>query len=125
MPERLQSLGEKHDPVAVLCDAAGPAGSLLHQCDERGVQVEAVSASDHARACGRLFDMIDERMVRHLGGADLRSSIRGATSRPLGDAWAWSRKNSTVDISPLVAATLALWGAATLGWDTNEDPMIF
>jgi hypothetical protein len=27
----------------------------------------------------------------------------------LGDAWLWSRKNSTVNIAPLVAATLAVW----------------
>jgi hypothetical protein len=27
----------------------------------------------------------------------------------LSDAWAWSRKSSAVDISPLVSATLALW----------------
>jgi hypothetical protein len=32
----------------------------------------------------------------------------GATERPLGDAWAWGRRKSSVDISPLVAATLAV-----------------
>jgi len=30
----------------------------------------------------------------------------------LGDVWAWSRKSSSVDISPLVAGTLALGAAA-------------
>ena len=43
--------------------------------------------------------------------------MKGATKRPLGDAWAWSRKNSTVDISPLVAATLALWGYSNAAGD--------
>jgi hypothetical protein len=38
--------------------------------------------------------------------------LKGATQRPLGDRWAWSRKNSSIDISPLVAVTLALWGVA-------------
>jgi hypothetical protein len=37
--------------------------------------------------------------------------MRGGAKRPLGDAWAWSRK-AAVDISSLVAVTLALWGAA-------------
>jgi hypothetical protein len=38
--------------------------------------------------------------------------VRGARTRPLGDAgWAWSRKGSPVDITPLVAATLALSAA--------------
>jgi hypothetical protein len=39
------------------------------------------------------------------------AAIQGAVKRSLGDAWAWSRKSSNVDISPLVASTLALWGA--------------
>jgi len=31
----------------------------------------------------------------------------------MGDAWLWDRKNATVDISPLVGCTLALWGSRT------------
>ena len=46
------------------------------------------------------------------GVVELRDAVRGAKERPLGDAWAWSRKTSSVDISPLVAATLALGAAA-------------
>ena len=37
------------------------------------------------------------------------AAIRGASKRSLGDAWAWDRKNSDVDITPLVACTLAWW----------------
>jgi hypothetical protein len=37
------------------------------------------------------------------------NALRGAVQRPLGDAWGWSRKNSTVDITPLVAGTIATW----------------
>jgi hypothetical protein len=123
LPERVAELWERHDPVAVLCDAAGPAGSLIHRLEELGVPVVAVSAPDHAKACGLLYDLVDERAVRHLGGRDLRDAVRGATKRVLGEAWAWSRKNSAVDISPLVAATLALWGSATATW--SDEPVIF
>lgn len=116
--KRLAELVERNDPVAVFCDASGPAGSLVHDCEQAsGVTLECISAPDHAKACGHLFDMVDERGLRHLGGADLRNAVKGSTKRALGDAWAWSRKNSSVDISPLVAATLALWGSSTLGWD--------
>jgi hypothetical protein len=38
--------------------------------------------------------------------------VTGAKKRPLGDAWAWSRKSSAVDISPLVACTLARFAVA-------------
>jgi hypothetical protein len=122
---RLLELRERWDPIAVAADAAGPAGSLVYRCEEAGFSVEAVSAGDHAKACGLLVDLVDDEQIRHLGSGELASALRGATRRPLGDAWAWSRKNSTVDISPLVAVTLALWGAVTLGWDPAQDPVIW
>jgi hypothetical protein len=117
--ERLAELVERHQVETVYVDAAGPAGSVLHKAAELGVPVEAVSAPDHAKACGLMFDTVDERGLRHLGGLELRQAVRGATKRPLGDAWAWSRKNSTVDISPLVAATLALWGYSNSAGDSD------
>jgi hypothetical protein len=60
-------------------------------------------------------DMVTEGTLVHMGSDELRDAVRGARSRPLGDQWAWSRKNSGVDISPLVAATLALGAAAGIG----------
>ena len=41
----------------------------------------------------------------------LAAALAGAQQRPLGDAWAWSRKSSRVNIAPLIAATLALSSA--------------
>jgi hypothetical protein len=38
--------------------------------------------------------------------------VLGAVTRPLNDRFAWARKSSRADISPLVAATLALGAAA-------------
>lgn len=113
--ERLVELRDGRDPVKIVCDAAGPASSLLKQLEERGVVVETVTAREHADACGLIFDLVDQEAVRHGGTAELQAAIRGAATRPLGDAWAWSRKSSTVDISPLVAATLALWASAAEG----------
>jgi len=50
--------------------------------------------------------------IWHIGQPELDEAIASATKRPLGDAWAWSRKNATTDISPLVAVTLATFGLA-------------
>jgi hypothetical protein len=71
-----------------------------------------VNTPEHGQACGRLVDMVEAGTLAHLGSGELRDAVRGAKPRPLGDAWAWSRKNSSVDIAPLVAATLALGAAA-------------
>lgn len=114
VPERLAELVAKHKPSAVLCDGRGPAAALLKQIEELGVEVETMSAGEHTQACGMFFDLVQDGDLSHIGQEELRSAIRGAATRPLGDAWAWSRKNSAVDISPLVAVTLALWGASGL-----------
>jgi hypothetical protein len=34
--------------------------------------------------------------------------------KTFGDAWVWSRRYSAVDVSPLIASTLALWLAGAL-----------
>ncbi len=98
----------RNNPAAVVCDAYGPVASILTAVELAGVEVQTVTAAEHAQACGRLVDAVAEKTVRHLGTDELDAAIRGAKPRPLGDAWAWSRKNSSVDISPLVAITLAL-----------------
>ena len=58
--------------------------------------------------------------LKHLGSPDLWNAIRAAGTRPLGDRWLWSRKKSSADISPLVAATLALWAAIGQPDDDGE-----
>jgi hypothetical protein len=112
--DRLVVLRERHDGLGIVCDAAGPATSLLHELLARDLEVEATSAKDHANACGLLYDLVDDGRIRHLGQPELVSALRGATTRPLGDSWAWARRSSGTDITSLVAATLAVWGSATV-----------
>lgn len=125
--DRVVELVKDHGPLAVILDASGAvaslvpelikalkedmSGDLLYRLPEH--ELTLVSAREHAQACGMIYDAVEQDMVRHLGTSELRSAIMGAVERPLGDAWAWSRKNSTVDICPLVAVTLALWGSQT------------
>ena len=110
--ERLVEIQSRQPVIAVVVDAAGPAGSLISDLEAAGVLVTTVSAKEHAQACGRLYDGVAQQTFRHLGQSELNAAVKGAAKRPLGDAWAWSRKSSGVDISPLVACTLALWGSA-------------
>lgn len=105
---RLAELRRRNRPAAVVCDGASPAASLA-----AGINgTLEVGAPEYVRACGVIFDLVAEAGVRHLGQPELEAAIRGAARRPLTDAWAWSRKSSTIDITPLVAATLAVWRAA-------------
>lgn len=104
LPGRVADLRAAHGGGLVV-DPGGPAGSLLVAFDA----AETVTARDHAQACGQLFDAVVTGQVRHLGQPELDAALAGATKRSLGDAWAWARQHSSVDISPLVAVTLARW----------------
>jgi phage terminase large subunit-like protein len=110
---RLLELREKWTPCVVVIDAAGPAGSLIAPLDREGVEVYKPSAREAAQACGQFYDAATSDALRHLDQPELNSALAGAARRPLGDAWAWARKNSSSDISPLVAVTLAMFGHAT------------
>ena len=124
---RLIELYQSQQPSAIVCDPAGPAGSLLPDLERAGIPVVVINAKEHAQACGMLYDAAMQGTVHHLGDPTLTAALDGAVKRPLGDAWAWSRKTSSVDIAPLVAVTLALWGTQTqeteqsVGvWDLND-----
>jgi hypothetical protein len=111
LPERLTDLVAKHKPVALVCDPKGTAGGVLPMLGD--LDVLTVTGPEHAQACGLLFDTVAQGGLRHLGTPELTAALDGAVKRRLSDAWAWSRINSGVDISPLVAVTLAAWGLQT------------
>ena len=77
---------------------------------EAGVEVVEVSTGDMARATGQIIDVVNGGDLRHLDQQSLRSAIVAAKLRASGDAELWSRRSSKMDITPLVAVTLALGG---------------
>jgi phage terminase large subunit-like protein len=111
MVGRIVELAEKWNPCAIVVDAAGPAGSLLSGLGARGVEVLKPNARDATQAAAQFYDAAtDARDLRHIDQPALTAAVAGAQRRRLGDAWAWDRRGVSVDISPLVAASLAAWG---------------
>ena len=103
----------KGSPVAAMADIIGAVD---------GVEIVPCQGADVAGWCGRMWDAVaacdednesDSTPVYHRSQPALDLAANIAATRPLGDgAWAWDRKKSLEDISPLVACTMAL-GAAT------------
>jgi hypothetical protein len=73
---------------------------------------------DVVQATGQFYDAVAEGTVSHHDDAPLASALAGAQKRTLGEAWAWARRIVSVDISPLVAVTLAKWG---LGVEVEDE----
>lgn len=132
---RVEALQRKWHPRCWVLDPGSPAGSLLpairralrrallpegEELDEDQEQgddqsrlaspIVTVTAREYAQACGRFYDAVVAGQLSHLGQSPMATALAGARKRDLGDAWAWSRRTPGVDISPLVAGTLAPWG---------------
>ena len=103
---RISELVAKWSPCAIALDPAGPAGSFIEPLREAGVEVMQIAGRQLTQACGGFYDDASEGRLRHIDQPELDSALNAARRRPLGDAWAWHRKDAT-DISPLVAVTLA------------------
>jgi hypothetical protein len=65
------------------------------------------TTSDACAAAQRLHDAIGAGHVRHRGQATLDLAAAHAVKRPVGESWCWGRRDSTADVSPLVAVGLA------------------
>ena len=113
--------GKWHAPVVI--DGGAPAGSLIAPLEQAGVQVVPLGMRDYARACGSFYDGVIDGTVTHLGDRLLTDAVGAASKRRLAEQWAWNRR-STVDITPLVAATLARWGVVA-GTQTLPKPAVF
>jgi hypothetical protein len=101
----------------VVCDAAGPAGSLLADLSAAGVEAKVLTHREYAHACAQFHDGVVDGTLVHPGQADLNEAVEAADQRTTGDVWLWARRSSHADISPLVASTLAAWAL-------RQDPPI-
>lgn len=95
--------------VPIWVELSSPAAALIGPLEAHGVEVKTQPRGGGSAAL--LADAVVAGSVRHLGQASLTSALVGARRKVLGDTWSWSRASSTTDISPLVAASLAHYGA--------------
>lgn len=122
---RLTELWHKWNPCAVIIDKGSAAGSLALDAEQAGIDLLPIQARDVAAAAGSFYDGIsgrpapdpvtgemgaDPRVIRHRGQDDLSTAVAGAVKRPLSTAFAWDQLAASVDISPLIGVSNALWG---------------
>lgn len=87
-----------------------PARAFVPDLEAAGLEVVKLGDAETAAACLSLQAEISERQFRHLGDPVLTEALAGAARRDVGDGgWTWRRKTSAVDISSLVAMTVARW----------------
>lgn len=107
LTERVAGICERWQCPAVI-DTGGPAAALHIALENRGIEVIPFAARDVANAAGFFYDAVRARRIAHLDDYRLNDAVRGATKRPIGERWGFNRKGN-VDISPLVAASFAVY----------------
>ena len=126
MLPRTLGLCQAHEWVAVLLDPASATGSLIPGLQEAGVEPELVTGREWAAACGEFYDLVMETGgFRHLGQPSMWSGLAGAKRRVVGDAWAWDRRRSDADITPVDAMTLGVHGHAKHAGDDVGPPNLW
>ena len=75
------------------------------------VTLAAAEGRDMAIACAKFYDGVIDCSVVHTDQPQVNVALSLARKRPLAGGWAWNRKDAASDITPVVAETLALWGA--------------
>jgi len=115
LEDALVRLARERRPHRVVIDAYAPADGLKRDLPSVAARrLYRTSAGEMAEAAGAFYDGVMQGEVRHRNPPELVIAIDGAARRTLGDRWAWARRSSGSDICPLVAATLALFGARAL-----------
>lgn len=112
----LKELDAKYRPLVMMINDK----ALADEAEEAGLKVHRASPADEAAGAAALYDGIagpDQagRDVKHKGRKELTDAAAGAATREISgtQSWKWDRSDPTVDISPLVATSLALWALGT------------
>lgn len=108
--------------IEVVIDDYSPAAQMIPELKARRIDVRRTSARDMAKGCLLFETRLRAATLTHRGQHALTTAVMGAKKRPVGDAggWGWDRRDSTVSIHPVVAATLALLGATWAGESSSE-----
>jgi hypothetical protein len=127
--------------VALQANGAPVSGLVSTFQGIDGLDVIEVGGRDVAGYCGRFYDAVcacspdagsDATPIYHRRQAVLDAAATEAQTKSLGEAWAWDRRKSRIDVSPLMAASMA-FGAAVdpsknqqaNAWLENFGPRVF
>lgn len=114
VPKYVSSLVQANPRVRnVVVDAGGPARAVIEDLARMKVRVESPSVRDVGGAAEKFVSDVRCGELKHIGQVQMWAALKVVRKRQVGgyDMWAWNRLNESADITPISAASLALWGA--------------
>ena len=104
-------------------EIGAPASAMIADFEEAGIPVVRWGPAREVQAgCSITYDGIVEHTIFHRPSPVLDRAATSGSARHSGDAWIFDRRNSPVDVSPLIACTGAIWLEA--GRFDVKDPQV-
>ena len=97
----------RHHGARVIVDNYGPASTVIAGLLQDRVKVHTASSHDVADAAAGLVDAVAARRIGHVGDVRFSEAVSYLSRRQRGDRWVFDRQRG--DITPIVAASLAVW----------------
>lgn len=91
-----------------------PAMEFIEPLTVAGLDVHPIEGSWFGIATGRIKDRVREKGMVIVDQPAVDVAISGGLTKKFGETDAWNRAGSAVDISPVIAMTLALYGLEAL-----------
>lgn len=109
----LQTLLAKRDVVEVALFPGSQAAILIPELVAAGIEYEALTSRDVGQACGYFQKAVRESTIEHVAQPELDAAAGNAVTRWSGEVEVWNRRERTIDISAIVATSIAAsrWGA--------------
>jgi hypothetical protein len=109
IPSRVVELVDRYPVEVVGFEPGGPAGALVAPLEALGIPLRLLNLREVAGAAAAFGSLVSTSRVRHVPDASLDAAVEGARRRLVGDgSWTISRRNSTADVAPLLAAIFAV-----------------
>lgn len=115
IPHKVRDLTARFRPVEICIDPAGPAGALVPDlqaiADDYTLELRTFNGRQRAAADVWLFELIRDERFTHSPMIALDTAADNARAAQKHEVWFFDRSSSYVDLSPLLAVSMAVWSA--------------
>lgn len=110
LAHRVRELADRYRGASFGAFSSGPVKSWIPTFGEIGIELNLLTVPETASACAHLQKLGESQAFTHQPLDVFDESLKGAVPRELdGGSWVWDWRKSSGDLSPMAAATGALW----------------
>lgn len=122
---RLAELNGSHSNAGLVVDAHGPSTTVVDWLTINKIEPLPCGTRDVTAATADFLDRVKQGRIQIRTHTRFTAAAEFATTRPVGEAFAWSRRKSSGCIAALEAATLAVRGVTHLAAPPQAPQIYF